>query len=109
MARIPIAFSSCLVGLLENANDNAPALKAESAWPAADDLARGIPTDEAMMVVRDPASGDWHIEDFEGEAILFTMPSVCNLDEVMRAAAVYAAAFKSGFDQARISLPISRC
>jgi hypothetical protein len=108
MARIPIAFSSCLVGLLENANDNAPALKAESAWPTADDLARGIPTDDAMMVVRDPASGDWHIEDFD-EEVLFTMPSVCSLDEVMRAAAVYAAAFKCGFDQARISLPISRC
>jgi hypothetical protein len=109
MARISIAFSSCLVGLLENANDNAPALKAESTWLSADELARGILTDDAMMVVRDPASGDWHIEDFEGEATLFTMPSVCSLDEVMRAAAVYAAAFKSGFDQARISLPISRC
>jgi hypothetical protein len=108
MARISIAFSSCLVGILENANDNALALKAESIWPTANDLARGILTDDAMTIVRDPASSDWHIEDFDGEAILFTMPSVCSLDEVMRAAAVYAAAFKSGFDQARISLPNSR-
>jgi hypothetical protein len=33
--------------------------------------------------------------------VLFHMPRDCSLDEVRRAAAVYAAAFKSGFEQAR--------
>jgi hypothetical protein len=61
----------------------------------------GLVTDDDMVMVRDPISGDWLVEDYAGEAVLFHMPRDCSLDEVRRAAAVYAAAFKSGFEQGR--------
>jgi hypothetical protein len=59
----------------------------------------GLVTDDDMAILRDPISGDWLIEDYTGEAVLFHMPRDRSLDEVKRAAAVYAAAFKSGFEQ----------
>jgi hypothetical protein len=54
-----------------------------------------------MVIVRDSVSGDWHVEDYAGEAVLFHMPRDCSLDEVKRAAALYATTFKSGFEQGR--------
>jgi hypothetical protein len=56
-------------------------------------------TNEDMVIVRDPASGDWLVEDYAGESVLFQMPRDCSLDEVGRAAALYAAAFKNGYEQ----------
>jgi hypothetical protein len=41
--------------------------------------------DEEMLIVRDPVSGDWHVEDYAGEAVLFHMPQDCSLDEIRRA------------------------
>jgi hypothetical protein len=58
-------------------------------------------TDEEMVIVRDPISGDWLVEDYAGEAVLFNMPRDCSLGEVRRAADLYAVAFKSGFEQGR--------
>jgi hypothetical protein len=61
----------------------------------------GFTTDEDMVIVRDSVSGDWLVEDYAREAVLFHMPRDCSTDEVRRAAALYAAAFKSGFEQGR--------
>jgi hypothetical protein len=61
----------------------------------------GFTTDEDMVIVRDSVSGDWLVEDYAREAVLFHMPRDCSSDEVRRAAALYAAAFKSGFEQGR--------
>jgi hypothetical protein len=58
-------------------------------------------TDEEMVIMRDPISGDWLVEDYAGEAVLFHMPSECSLNEVRRAVALYATAFTSGFEQGR--------
>jgi hypothetical protein len=61
----------------------------------------GFTTDEDMVIVRDSVSGDWLVEDYAREAVLFHMPRDCSSNEVRRAAALYAAAFKSGFEQGR--------
>jgi hypothetical protein len=61
----------------------------------------GFTTDEDMVIVRDSVSGDWLVEDYAREAVLFLMPRDCSSNEVRRAAALYAAAFKSGFEQGR--------
>jgi hypothetical protein len=57
--------------------------------------------DDDMVIVRDPASGDWLVEDYAGEAVLFHMPSECSLNDVRRAIALYVTAFTSGFEQGR--------
>jgi len=65
--------------------------------PSAEQLACGIHTDDQMMIARDPTSGDWLIEAYDGEEVLLTLPSTCTLEEVKRAASIYSAAFKAGF------------
>jgi hypothetical protein len=60
-----------------------------------------IVADDDMVIVRDSVSGDWLVEDYAREAVLFRMPRDCSSDEVRRAAALYVAAFKSGFEQGR--------
>jgi len=90
---------SYVVGIPENANDNVLPFRAGTTLPTEEQLACGIHTDEHLLIVRDPISGDWHIEDYDGETVLITLPSSCTLDEVQRSASVYAAAFKSGFVQ----------
>ena len=95
MARTPIRNS---------ANDNQfPIRQANDASSAASEelTGAGCLTGEDMVIIRDPVSGEWLIEDYAGEAVLFHMPRGCSLDEGKRAAAVYAAAFKSGFEQGR--------
>ncbi|QRM33949.1 hypothetical protein [Microvirga sp. VF16] len=61
----------------------------------------GHVTDEDMVIVRDPVSADWLVEDYAGEAVFFHRPWDCSLDEVKRAAAVYAAALRGGLEQER--------
>ena len=41
------------------------------------------------------------VEDYEGEAVLFTLPRVASLDEVRRAATIYGSGFQTGFGQGR--------
>jgi hypothetical protein len=104
MARAPIGQHWCFTGIRDSANDN------EIPIHYTNDASQGLPeelteaglvTDEDMVIVRDPISGDWLLEDYAGEAVLFKMPWNCPLDEVRRAAALYAAAFRSGFEQGR--------
>jgi hypothetical protein len=60
-----------------------------------------IVTDEDMLITQNPISGDWIVADYDGEAVLFTLPSMATLEEVKRAATIYTSAFKTGFDQGR--------
>jgi hypothetical protein len=104
MARAPTGRHSCVTGIRDSANDNEFPISYTN--DARQDLPEeligaGFTTDEDMVIVRDPASGDWLVEDYAGEAVLFDMPRDCSSDEVRRAAALYAAAFKSGFEQGR--------
>jgi hypothetical protein len=64
-------------------------------------IGAGFVADDDMVIVRDSVSGDWLVEDYAREAVLFHMPRDCSSDEVRRAAALYVAAFKSGFEQGR--------
>jgi hypothetical protein len=104
MARAPSGWHPCVTGIKDRANDNEiPVLHTNGAnqeMPG-ELIEGGYVTDESMVIVRDPISSDWLVVDYAGEAVLFHMPRDCSLDEVRRAAAVYAAAFKSGFEQAR--------
>ncbi len=93
MARAPSGRHPCVTGIKDRANDHE--------IPIHHTNAASHVTDENMVIVRDPISSAWLVEDYAGEAVLFHMPRDCSLDEVTRAAAVYAAAFKSGFEQAR--------
>jgi hypothetical protein len=91
-----------VTGIRDGANDNEIPIRYTN--DARQDLPEeligaGFTTDEDMVIVRDPASGDWLVEDYAGEAVLFHMPRDCSSDEVRRAAVLYAAAFKSGFEQ----------
>jgi hypothetical protein len=104
MARGPIGRHSCVTGTRDRANDN------EVVISHANDVSQEVPgelvqaghvTDEDMVIVHHPASGDWLVEDYAGEVVFFQMPRDCSLAEVKRAAALYAAAFKTGFEQGR--------
>jgi hypothetical protein len=64
-------------------------------------ISSGIVTGEDMLITRDPISGDWMVADYEGEVVLFTLPRESSLDEVRRAATIYASGFQTGFDQSR--------
>jgi hypothetical protein len=104
MARAPIGWHPCVTGIKDGANDNEVPIRhtndANQELPG-ELIEGGHVTDENMVIVRDPISSDWLVDDYAGETVLFHMPRDCSLDEVRRAAAVYAAAFKSGFEQAR--------
>jgi hypothetical protein len=105
MAQVLIGRLSCVTGIRDSANDNDRPVRrtnndARQNLPKASGEA-GHVTDDAMVIVRDPVSGDWLVEDYAGEAVLFHLPRDCSLNEVRRAAAVYAAAFRSGFEQGR--------
>jgi hypothetical protein len=104
MARAHIGRQPRVTGIKDRANDNeTPILHTNDANQElpGELIEGGYVTDENMAIVRDPISSDWLVEDYAGETVLFLMPRDCSLDEVRRAAAVYAAAFKSGFEQAR--------
>jgi hypothetical protein len=93
-----------VTGIRDGANDNEFPIRYTN--DARQDLPEeligaGFVADEDLVIVRDPASGDWLVEDYAGEAVLFHMPRDCSSHEVRRAAALYAAAFKSGFEQGR--------
>ena len=102
MARAPIGWPSCVTGIRDSANDNEIPIRytndARQSLPE-ELIGAGFTTDEDMVIVRDPVSDDRLVEDYAGEAVLFHMPRDCSSDEVRRAAALYAAAFKSGFEQ----------
>ena len=104
MARAPSGRHPCVTGIKDRANDNETLIRhtndANQELPG-ELIEGGHVTDENMVIVRDPISSDWLVEDYAGEAVLFHMPRDCSLDEGRRAAAVYAAAFRSGFEQAR--------
>jgi hypothetical protein len=100
MARAPIGRHSCVTGIRDNANDNEIPIRYTN--DARQDLPEElIVADDDMVIVRDSVSGDWLVEDYAREAVLFRMPRDCSSDEVRRAAALYVAAFKSGFEQGR--------
>jgi hypothetical protein len=104
MARAPIGRHPCVTGIRGGANDNEFPIgyTNDARQNLPEELIRaGFVADDDMVIVRDPASGDWRVEDYAGEAVLFHMPRDCSSDEVRRAAALYAAAFKSGFEQGR--------
>jgi hypothetical protein len=104
MVRTLSRWHPCVTGIKDRANDNETLIRhtndANQELPG-ELIEGGHVTDENMVIVRDPISSDWLVEDYAGEVVLFHMPRDCSLDEVRRAAAVYAAAFKSGFEQAR--------
>ena len=104
MAHAPSGRPPCVTGTKDRANDNEIPIRhtndANQELPG-ELIEAGDVTDEDMVILRDPVSGNWLIEDYAGETVLFHMPRDCSLNEVRRAAAVYAAAFKSGFEQAR--------
>jgi hypothetical protein len=58
-----------------------------------------IVTGEDLVITHDPISGDWIVEDYGHEVVLFTLPRESSLDEVRRTAAIYASAYKTGFQQ----------
>lgn len=100
MVCVPTGRHSCVTGIEDSANDNELPIPytIDERWNWAE--ARFV-AEEEMTVVRDPISGDWIIEDFAGETVLFHMPRDCPSTAVRRAVALYAAAFKSGFEQGR--------
>jgi hypothetical protein len=105
MAQVLIGRHSCVTGIGDSANNNDIPVRrtnndARQNLPEESDEASHV-TDEDIVIVRDPVSGDWLVEDYAGEAVLFHLPRDCSLDEVRRAAALYAAAFRSGFEQGR--------
>ena len=61
-----------------------------------------IVTGEDMVITHNPISGDWIVEDYGREVVLFTLPRESSLDEVSRTAAIYASAYKIGFQQGSI-------
>jgi hypothetical protein len=104
MARAPIGRHPCVTGIRDRANDNETPVRHTN--DASQELPRelveaGHVTDDDMVIVHNPASGDWMIADYAGEAVLFQMPRDCSLAEVRRAAALYAAAFKYGYEQGK--------
>jgi hypothetical protein len=104
MARAPIERHSCVTGIRDSANGNEIPIRytndARQNLPE-ELIGAGFVADDDMVIVRDSVSGDWLVEDYAGEAVLFHMPRDCSSDAVRRAAALYAAAFKSGFEQGR--------
>jgi hypothetical protein len=105
MAQAFLGRHSCVADIGDSANDNDIPVRrtnndANQEMPG-ELIETGHMTDEDMVIVRDPVSGDWLVEDYAGEAVLFHLPRDCSLNEVRRAAAVYAAAFRSGFEQGR--------
>jgi hypothetical protein len=104
MARAPIGRHPCVTGLRDRTNDNETPIRCTNKGYqelSGELIGVGHVTDKDMMIIRDPISSDWLVEDYAGETVLFHMPRECSLDEVVRAAALYAAAFKSGFEQGR--------
>ena len=104
MARATIGRHPCVTGLRDRTNDNETPIRCTNkAYQelSGELIGVGHVTDKDMMIIRDPISSDWLVEDYAGETVLFHMPRECSLDEVRRAAALYAAAFKSGFEQGR--------
>jgi hypothetical protein len=105
MARAFIELHSGPVGSPESANDNNGIrdMRHGRTGPESPDnpFPSVIVTGEDMVITRDPMSGNWIVEDYEGEAVLFTLPRACSLDEIRRAATVYASAYKFGFEEGR--------
>jgi hypothetical protein len=104
MAQALIGRHSCVTGTGDRANDNELQIRhtndANQESPG-ELIEAGHVTDEDLLIVRDPVSGDWPVENYAGEAVLFHMPRECSPDEVRRAATIYSAAFRSGFEQGR--------
>ena len=104
MARAPIGRNLCVTGIKDRANDNKilvfPITSGHQSLSEELIEARLV-TDEEMVIIRDPISGVWLVEDYAGEAVLFHMPSECSLNDVRRAIALYVTAFTSGFEQGR--------
>lgn len=104
MARATIGRHPCVTGLRDRTNDNETPIRCTNkAYQelSGELIGVGHVTDKDMMIIRDPISSDWLVEDYAGETVLFHMPRECSLDEVRRVAGLYAAAFKSGFEQGR--------
>jgi hypothetical protein len=88
----------------ERANDNEVGearVRSASQPRPGDPVSSGIVTGDDILITRDPITGDWIVEDYEGEVVLFTLPRESSLDEVRRAATIYASSFKIGFDQGK--------
>jgi hypothetical protein len=98
MARTPLRVASYRIGPAKNTNDNVRISTAGARTPETSHVF-GLQTEEDMLILRDLVSGDWIVQDYEGEATLFTMPGEGALDEVCRAATIYTAAFRDGFNQ----------
>ena len=95
-------MACAFVGEKANDNDVGAARVRSGSRPMTDDLiSSGIVTGEDMLITRDAITGDWIVEDYEGEVVLFTLPRASSLDEVRRAATIYASGFQIGFDQGR--------
>src|SRR5918993_2550871 len=104
MACAPVKLYSCVMHIRDRANDNETLVSpiAYGHQSLSEELIEArLVTDEEMVIMRDPISGDWLVEDYAGEAVLFHMPSECSLNEVRRAVVLYATAFTSGFEQGR--------
>ena len=102
MARVFIGQHSGPVGSTERANDNNIGDTRDGRTGPQDpgDLMMSvIATGEDMVITHDPISGDWIVEDYGREVVLFTLPRESSLDEVRRTAAIYASAYKIGFQQ----------
>jgi hypothetical protein len=102
MARAFIELHSGPVGSPESANDSNGIrdMRHGRTGPESPDnpVPSVIVTGEDMVITM---SGNWIVEDYEGEAVLFTLPRACSLDEIRRAATVYASAYKFGFEEGR--------
>jgi hypothetical protein len=101
MARVFIGQHSGPVGSTEGANDSIGDTRDGRTGPQDPDdlLMSGIVTGEDLVITHDPISGDWIVEDYGREVVLFTLPRESSLDEVRRTAAIYASAYKIGFQQ----------
>jgi hypothetical protein len=95
-------MAGAFVGEKANDNEVGEARVQNMSQPRPGDLiSSDIVTAEDMLIARDPTSGDCIVEDYEGEVELFTLPRESSLDEVRRAATIYASGFQIGFDQGR--------
>jgi hypothetical protein len=95
-------MACAFVGEKANDNDVGEARVQSMSQPMPGDLiSSGIVTGEDMLITRDPISGDWIVADYEGEVVLFILPRGSSLNEVRRAATIYASGFQIGFDQGR--------
>ena len=85
MARATIGRHPCVTGLRDRTNDNETPIRCTNkAYQelSGELIGVGHVTDKDMMIIRDPISSDWLVEDYAGETVLFHMPRECSLDEV---------------------------